>query len=277
MDAADFGRLFTRMLSQYDIGLIPVSLDRVSAGDFDRMRRRSLRHLLVLGCSDDRLPPADEGNRVFTGEERERLLELNIDLGGGDGELWREFSLIYNCLSLPSEGLYLSYPLCDHEGEALRPAYVFERAKALFGMEPKRLSLDVSRLSAPAPALTLAAHALRGGSGAAAAAAAYFRDAEPAHFARLERAAAAAGAGSPRAVEALYGRQLRLSASRIDRFASCQFSYFCQYGLKAKPYEPAGFQPPEIGTFMHYVLEHTVRDVQALGGFARWTTSRSRA
>ena len=36
----DFGRLFRRMLSQYDVGTIPVALDRVTAGDFDRMRRR---------------------------------------------------------------------------------------------------------------------------------------------------------------------------------------------------------------------------------------------
>ena len=70
MDMGDFGRLFLRMLSQYDVGLIPVALDRVSAGDFDRMRRRTIRHLLVLGCSDDRLPLADESSRVFTGEER---------------------------------------------------------------------------------------------------------------------------------------------------------------------------------------------------------------
>ena len=49
MDMWDFGRLFLRMLSQYDVGIIPVSLDRVSAGDFDRMRRRTIRHLLVLG------------------------------------------------------------------------------------------------------------------------------------------------------------------------------------------------------------------------------------
>ena len=72
---------------------------------------------------------------------------------------------------------------------------------------------------------------------------------------------------SPEAVRALYGRRLKLSASRIDKFASCKFAYFCQYGLNARPYEPAGFTPPEIGTFMHYVLEHTARDVRYRGGF----------
>ncbi len=66
----DFGRLFRRMLSQYDVGTIPVALDRVTAGDFDRMRRRSIRHLLVLGASDERLPRVSDGAGVFTDTER---------------------------------------------------------------------------------------------------------------------------------------------------------------------------------------------------------------
>ena len=269
MDMGRFGRLFTHMLSRYDIGLIPVSLDRVSAGDFDRMRRRSLRYLLVLGCSEGRLPLTREAGGVFSEDEREALLQLDIDLGAGESELWREFSLIYNCFSLPSEGLWMSYPLCDHEGEALRPAYVFERAEKLFGLRPGRLSLDEARLSAPGPALTLAANALQGPRPAAAAAADYFRREEPERFARLERAAAGTrGKLSPEAVKALYGDKLVLSASKIDRFASCRFSYFCEYGLKARPYEPVGFQPPEIGTFMHYVLENVARDAKEMGGFA---------
>ena len=268
--AESFGKLFPHMLSQYDIGLIPVSLDRVSAGDFDRMRRRRLKHLLVLGCCEGRLPMTREGAGVFSDEEREELLELSIDLGAGDSELWREFALIYNCLSLPSQGLWLSYPLCDHEGESLRPAYVYERAKSLFGLKPERLALDAARISAPGPALGLAAQSLQNPRPASAAAADYFRRTAPERFGKLERAAAGTrGKLSTAAVEALYGRRLYLSASRIDRFASCRFSYFCQYGLKAKRYEPLGFQPPEIGTFIHAVLENVAREVKGLGGFAQ--------
>ncbi len=270
MDAGAYGRLLLRMLSQYDIGVIPVALDRVVAGDFDRMRRRSLKHLLVLGCSEGRLPLTQESAGIFSEEERDRLLHLDIDLGGGESELWREFSLIYSGMTLPSEGLHLSYPLCDHEGASLRPSFVFERARMLFSLQPERLRLDDSRLSAPAPALTLAAHALQGGSPAAAAAAAYCRAHDPQRFRKLEQAAALSrGRLSPAAVEALYGKRLFLSASRIDKFASCRFSYFCQYGLKARPYEPAGFQPPEIGTFMHYVLEHVAGQARERGGFGQ--------
>ncbi|MDO4354332.1 MAG: PD-(D/E)XK nuclease family protein, partial [Clostridia bacterium] len=77
------------------------------------------------------------------------------------------------------------------------------------------------------------------------------------------------GSLSPDAVRALYGEKLRLSASRIDLFASCRFGYFMRYGLKAKPREPAGFTPPELGTFMHFVLERTASAVMEAGGFKK--------
>ena len=267
-DMQSFGQLFTRMLSRYDVGLIPVALDRVSAGDFDRMRRRSIRHLLVLGCSDARLPMAETSAGVFSGEERRQLLELNIDLGGSEEELWREFSLIYNCLSLPSDSLTLSCPALGPDGQEQRPAFVMTRAASLFGLPIETADLEDARLSAPAPAMALAAHAFQGGSPRAAAAAAWLRDAEPGRYAQLQGASRQSrGRLEPESVQALYGKRLRLSASRIDRFASCRFSYFCQYGLRAKPYEPAGFTPPEIGTFMHYVLEHVAREAAAAGGF----------
>jgi len=268
MDMSGFGKLFVLMLSKYDIGTIPVSLDRVSAGDFDRMRRRNIKWLIVLGVSDNRLPKADEDKGIFSDEERHRLLEMEIALGGGDGELWREFSLIYNCLTLPSQGIVMSYSLCGAEGEEQRAAFIFNRAKALFGLDRQTADINRARMAAMAPALTLAANAVRGGSPAATAAAEYFKKTAPERYELITAAAdQSRGKLSYKSVEALYGKNLKLSASRIDKFSSCKFAYFCQYGLRAKPYEPAGFTPPEIGTFMHYVLEHTARDVKEQGGF----------
>lgn len=268
LDGAQYAKLFMTTLSKYDVGTIPVSLDRVSAGDFDRMRRRSIKRLIVLGCSDERLPMTQESAGAFSEDERLRLAMEGIELGAGDGELWREFSLIYNCLSLPSEGLDLCVSAAGADGEPLRPASVYNRAAEMFGLTVSPVDADNARLSASAPAVSLAANAFHGGNGTAAAAAEFFKETEPARYSRLEAAAGMSrGRLSPAAVEALYGAKPRMSASRIDKFSSCKFSYFCQYGLKAKPYEPAAFTPPEIGTFIHYVMENSVRRVKELGGF----------
>ena len=50
-----------------------------------------------------------------------------------------------------------------------------------------------------------------------------------------------------------------MSASRMDKYKSCHFSYFMRYGLQAEPRKPAGFTAPEYGTFVHYVLEHVLQ------------------
>ncbi len=278
-DLGSFGKLFLQMLSQYDVGTIPVSLDRVAAGDFDRMRRRSLRHLIVLGASDDRLPLAGEQDGLFSDDEREELLRLGIDLGGaGEAELWREFALIYHVLTLPSETLDLCCPAADSEGSALRPSIVVNRAKALFSLPLEDADPDDCRTAAPGPALTLAANALRGGGKAARAAAAWARAQQPERMAKLEAAAAGTrGRLSPPAVEAPYGRSLYLSASRIDKFASCRYAYFCQYGLKAQPTKPAGFTAPEVGTFLHFILERCAAEAKARGGFRAVTDAELRA
>ena len=84
----------------------------MTAGDLDRMRRRGIRHLIVLGASDDRLPRAGEPDGVFSPEERRELLELELDIGGGtDDALWREYNLIYQCVTLLAQTLAVSYPL----------------------------------------------------------------------------------------------------------------------------------------------------------------------
>lgn len=270
-DASYFGRLFLTVLSKYDVGSIPAGLDVCTVGDFDRMRRRKIRHLFVLGASDDRLPSQGAEPGLFSDDEKSRLQELELDLGGmGDSELWREFSLVYNCLSLPSDTLTLVYSAFDRSGEAQRPSVVVNRAAALFGLTPQTIDPAVLRLVSPAPLLDAAAAALGGGGAYEASAYTVCRERRAQAVEKLHAAAELKrGSLSPAAVRALYGDRLRLSASRIDLFASCRFGYFMRYGLKAKPREPAGFTPPELGIFMHFVLERTASAVMKAGGFKK--------
>ena len=264
MDQETFGKLFRRMLSQYNVGTIPVALDQVTAGDFDRMRRRRIRHLLVLGCCDDRLPRLRQGSGVFTDAERDRLRELHLDLADSDDLLDREFNLIYNVFTLPGESLYVSRSLFAADGSETRPAFVTDRLRRLFGLREQPGDLARARLSAPGPAMELAAM----GDGRAEA---WFA-ADPEALQRLERLCSAGSFARGRlgreAVRALYGDKLWLTASRVDNFASCRFQFFLRYGLKAKPRQAAAFAPPELGTFLHYLLENVAREVSSRGGFA---------
>lgn len=272
MDIDSFGRLFCLVLSKYDLGSIPMSLDKVSAGDMDRMRRRSIKHLIVLGCDSSRVPSTGDGGGIFSDNDRQALMRAGIELGSdAPDRLYREFSLVYNCMTLPSESLYVSYCLLDSEGGSSSPSFVFNRLSAMFSLEPENIDIFACRASAPAPAFELAAMAQSGSSlPICQAAGEYFSS--HGHAAELDALHNAArlrrGRLSEKNVRSLYGERLRLSASRIDKLASCPFSYFMQYGLKAKPRRAAEFSPPEMGTFMHYVLENVASEVAACGGFS---------
>lgn len=270
LDAAGFSRLYLLTLSQYAVGVIPVSLDMVTAGDFDRMRRRHIKHLIILGASDERLPgPAAEGG-AFSSEERRALAELGVPLDAGDAELWREFSLIYNCVCLPSETLTIVSPTYGSDGAAARPSFVMSRAARLFGLEIRRADSRMFRTAAARPALELAAEAAGGrGDALSKAAEAYFEKSEPEQLRRLRAASKARPRLlSPGTARSLYGEELRLSPSRVEKFASCRFAYFLSYGLRAKPRRPAEFKAPETGTFIHYILQHVAEDTAAEGGLA---------
>jgi len=280
MNQEEFSKLFLQTLSQYDISAIPVSLDSVSAGDMDRMRRRHIKHLIILGASDDRLPQMNTGSGLLSGEERDELGELGISLGGGTDELSRELSLIYNCASLPSETLTLSYCSFDSSGAQTRPSFLITRAKLLFALEEKTLNLSEIRLAAKLPAFLLALGAPENGDEHAFLALKYFSEAEEGSRKLLElrqRATLRRGKLSENSVRALYGEKLTLSPTRTDTYTACRFSYFLRYGLKLNERESAGFEAPELGTFMHYVLEHTAGEISKGVGFKSVTTGETDA
>ena len=268
MDAESFQKLLSTLLAQIDIGIIPVALDRVAAGDFDRMRRRNIRRLYVLGCSDDRLPPAHSENSIFTEDERTLLTEKNLRIGGGDLELWREYAIIYQTLSLPSEQLLLAFPLTDSHGEKLLPAFVYNQAKRMFDLADENISIKRARLSSREPALTLAlsAHEPKAGKESMAAYT-WFNNTEPEKLKALKNAAKQIrGSLSASTVDALYGKRMRISPSKLESFEDCRFRFYCEYGLKAEAEETAAFRPPEIGSFTHYVLEQVAVAIRERGG-----------
>lgn len=259
MGLEEFSGLFQLVLSQYDVGSIPVSLDRVTAGEVTRIANRRIKVLFFLGTDDGSIPQTAPAPGLLTDEDRSLLASFGLELAPRlEDKLFRENTVLYTACTQPHEKLILTWPLAGSEGEEKRPSFLVGRLKALFPLLPitEEGALDGSfRLAAPGPALEQAAHRpelrkiLR-----------KLPDMDR-QVERLEQAERwERGRLSEAAVRALYGKRVPMSASRLDTYQSCHFSYFMQYGLKAKPRRPAGFQAPEYGTFVHYVLEQVFRE-----------------
>ena len=267
MDLEEFTRLFRQVMTQYSVGTIPVSLDQVQVSGVARNDRHTARYLFLLGVNDHVLPSPGQAGGILGEDDREELARLGVELAPtGMDQMGIELQNLYAALAQPTGGLTVSWPVTDVSGGALRPAFVVDRLLALFPtlrVEREPASRDY-RLTAPLPALEAA---VPGGPLWS------WLEEAPAlrpRLAAMERAASQTrGSLSPRAVRALYGERIGMTASRLERLRTCHFSYFMEYGLKAKPRTPAAFDAPQIGTFLHFLLERVVRDVQSLGGFAQ--------
>ena len=56
-------------------------------------------------------------------------------------------------------------------------------------------------------------------------------------------------------VDKLYGNTLNTSVSRLEKYRSCPFSYYLQYGLKLKEKEELKVQSFNTGSFMHETID----------------------
>lgn len=280
LDLTAYATLFKIVLGSISVGTIPPSLDCVAVGDAGRLRHRSPRALLLLGASAGQFPPAAVNNTLLSDRVRDELAGLGVKLEPAAARLnYRSLDVAYAALTLPGEYLYISW--CGGaDGSPRAPAFYVSRLISMFSLKTAEPSGEERLLSSRRPAFELALGALGGGDGKAAAAALeYFRARED-YAPLLDRALRAAARVreplSHEAVVRLYGARPTLTASRVDRFQSCRYACFCQYGLKAKPMRSATLDAPESGTLLHYVLEHTVRDIVSGEGFENITNERAR-
>ncbi len=270
MDLEEFTRLLKLVLSRYTVGVIPASVDAVRAGDMSRIRARGIKHLIVLGATVDALPQRRGEGGVFSEGEREELRDLGLgNLDSREDALARELSGVYASLTVPTESLTVSWP------ETKRPSYVVSRLQRLFSLSERVPGLEVFT-AAREPFFELAAFD-EGKTGESARR--YFAESELGERLAAIRAAATAPRGElgGETARRLYGRRLYLSASQIDKYYSCRYAYFLQYGLGAKPRSEAALDAPESGTFMHYILERVSREADARGGFGKVTEEEIRA
>ena len=259
MEWEEFARLFKLVLSQYSVGAIPVSLDQVTAGEMPRLAHKHCKVLFLLGADDGELPAAAPSPGLLADDDRTLLASFGLESAPRlTDKLWREMTIAYETCTLPSDRLVVSWPAAGSGGEERRPSFLVKRLRSLFpdlNVLDERTLGDSFRLTAPRPALELAGRYPQAGRALKG-----LEEYAPL-VERMERAAGLERGSLTRpAVEALYGRRVPMSASRMDKYKSCHFSYFMEYGLKAKPRKSAGFQAPEYGTFVHYVLEHVLRE-----------------
>jgi len=276
---------FTKTLKigfgEYKIGLIPASLDQVLVGSVERSKSHEIKALYILGANDGVFPSTAAEEGILSDRDRALLNHVGMELASDTRtQAFDEQYLVYRALTTAGNYLRISWPIADHEGKTLRPSMVISRLRKLFPaiteasniLPSSSVSEEMELVSCRAPAFKHMVSALRQRADG--------REVQPiwpevyrwfaAQEEWKEKCNAARAAFqyknlaqqvSHDKIVALYGDPAISSVSRLEKYTACPFAFYVQYGLGARERKVYRLSPPDVGTFMHAVIERFSRMV----------------
>ena len=218
---------------------IPGTQDQVTMGDVERSRTHKVKAVFIIGLNDGVFPSVHKDEGFLNDKDREMLKDEGIELAKGTiDNLYEDKFNIYKAFTVSEEKLFLSYSSADMQGKALRPSMLINRIKNIYKnideksdvLENKteilninstyeELSQNISKLKEQLKNMNI-----------------------PEQIKKEN-------------IDKLYGNTLVTSISKLERYRSCPFSYYLQYGLKIKPQEELKIQTLNTGTFIHEVID----------------------
>lgn len=274
LSLADYARVLDSGLETLRLGLIPPALDQVLVGSLERSRSPEIQAAFVLGAVDGVLPARSAEDALLSDAERQHLQEIGLELApGARRRLLNEQYLVYIALTRASRYLWVSHPMADEEGNALAPSPVIGRIRQLLpdirvkaGSAAPTGDDDMAFVTRPGPTLAHLVDRLRAARDGEAiqplwwAAHDWFlsqRAWAPA-LSRVTGALFHVNRESPLQPDTgarLFGRPIRASVSRFERYRACPFAHFLEHGLRLRERQVQRLTPPDLGQFFHAALE----------------------
>lgn len=261
-DPQEYDELFLLLLRSAEVGRLPRTPHQIIVTGADRMRLDEPRHIIVLGLNEDVFPAQVGYSGLLTHADRELLVEKGIEMPGAfENRVLLEEMYLYRALTAPSHSLTLLWHASEEGGAAQMSPVLAALCRV---MEPKPLRLSAAQLAAtPSAAADLLAERYHQPDAATAALKAALEE-QPGCRPLLRRMRAAQeGSGPvlrrPEELRRLLGDRMEISPTRVERFYACRYSYFLEYVLRVKPRRRAELDVMQSGTFVHYLLEETLR------------------
>lgn len=271
-----FLSLFEIMVSLQTLGNIPQGLDQIVIGAADRARLNSPRAVFLIGVNEGVFPAAASEGGLFTDAEYRQLKRCGLELGGICEERALEERFITYCAaSAPRERLYLTYAQADERGEGLSPSILVDEClRILPGCTRRAQGMESDLEQIESGKSALARYAVRaGGDSMEKQVLGEYLSSIPGYAGVIEAIGQSAAheqaqIHDPAVARRLFGREMTISASRVETYYQCPFQYYCRYGLRAMPRAIAQLDAMRSGTAIHYVLEQILRACGA-GGLVR--------
>ncbi len=266
----DFLELFKNSLGGLSVSLTPQTQGSVVFSDIDTFRAEKTPVVIVLGMTDGVFPRAHTAEGILSDAERNELLKAGVQLApGADFKLYEEQMLIYSVLASAKDRLCLFTPLMTNDGKVSEASPIIKKIKkimpniSVFNPDNTDDPLKCGEGRATAfeflcSYLAAAKGDIQKLSGGAKELYDFFIEDEN-YAERTKKMARVFSVKDSESIskamaEKLYGKTLMLSASKLEKYNSCAFSYFLNYGLIAEEREKAGIEPRSTGTIQHAAL-----------------------
>ncbi len=261
MTLKKFYEFFALALSGATVGTIPQMLDEVSFGSADRIMPREPKIVFMLGINQGVFPSSVTASGIIAGSERQSLLRagmpiLDYTLGFSVDEEY----LAYKNACCATDKVYFSFAANDG-GEEAKPSGIVDRVEKILPACRRLCYDEIAQKDLIETAATAFTALMRDREGAPSGMEEYFalKDDYNSLIAAVDNVK---NIGDERLSgdigTRLFGKNMYLSATGIDTYFRCAFSYFCRYGIGAKVIKPAEIDSLQRGTIVHEALEKIV-------------------
>ena len=248
---------------------IPGTQDQVIMGDVDRSRSHKVKAIFIIGLNDGEFPSVHKDEGFLNDTDREILKQNGIELAKGTiDKLYEDNFNIYKAFTTAEHDIYLSYSSADGEGKSLRPSILIHKIKKLYPKLEEESDVINKKYEMINPIITYEAllenisklkkketideiwYEIYQ----------YFKaqnewkqrlqqDLQGLEYTNLPQNIRQEN------IDKLYGNTLNTSVSKLEKYRSCPFSYYLQYGLRLKEKEELKVQSFNTGSFMHETID----------------------
>lgn len=262
-------------LKNTGLGKIPATQDQVIVGDVNRSRSHKVRAVFIIGINDGEFPSIYKDEGFFNDKDREYLKAQGFDLANGSLEnLYEENFNIYKAFTIAEEKLFLSYASSDNEGRTLRPSILITKLKKIYPNLKETSDIitqekEIITTNNTFDNLIEKLNAYQEGEEIEDIwfdVLKYYEN-NPLWKGRLQKSLEGIKYTNvpekikPEFIKKLYGETLHTTISRLERYRSCPFSFYLEYGLKLKEKKSLKLQPIDTGSFMHEVIDEFFEEV----------------
>lgn len=232
----EYNRIMASGFDEIKIGLIPPTKDCVVIGDIERTRLDNIKAMFFIGVNDGYVPKKSDSRSVLSETDRQKLKEMEVSLSMSVREkAFVQRFYLYLIMTKTSGRLYITYAYNSMDMKAILPSYIVRMLKKMFpGMNV--LSYDD----------TAKEHS-------------YIKIPKTELEWTDENLAKILADG---VALKLYGKELTGSVTSFEQFASCQYAYFCRYGLDLSEREEYRFAVNDFGTILHAVIEDVSKNIK---------------